>query len=399
MKKKFIVIVIVIVFVAGWYLGQSGFALTRTDSGGVVLEQNRDRAPKNVDWQLLWEAIDRINEKYVDRPADPQKLLYGAVSGAVSSLDDPYSVFLEPKDAEDFQAELKGSFDGIGAEIAMKNEQLVVVAPLDGSPAQKAGVRAGDIILKVDDQETADFTLEEAVNRIRGPAGTTVTLSVLHPKATRALEIKITRAKIEVKSADYSIREYKGKKLGYLRLRRFGEDTQGIVESAIAAFLTANVSGVILDVRNNPGGYLESAVEVAGNWVEKGRTVVIQHYGDGTEQRYDSSGGSRLRRIKTVVLQNGGSASASEIVAGALKDYNLATLVGEKSFGKGSVQELVSLRGGADIKITVAKWLTPDGHDLNREGIEPDVKIGLSDEDFNANRDPQLDRALEILVP
>lgn len=184
-----------------------------------------------------------------------------------------------------------------------------------------------------------------------------------------------------------------------MRLRRFGEDTQGIVESAIAAFLTANVSGVILDVRNNPGGYLESAVEVAGNWVEKGRTVVIQHYGDGTEQRYDSSGGSRLRRIKTVVLQNGGSASASEIVAGALKDYNLATLVGEKSFGKGSVQELVSLRGGADIKITVAKWLTPDGHDLNREGIEPDVKIGLSDEDFNANRDPQLDRALEILVP
>ncbi len=396
-KKIYWVFFLVIVFFLGVQFGRSDIDSVQT-LPKIFTEKGREAAPREVDWQLLWDTISQINTKYVNRPPDLLKILYGAVSGAVASLDDPYSTFLPPKEAQDFKNELKGNFEGIGAEIAIKNQQLVVVTPLDNSPAQKAGLRAGDFILKVDGLETRGLTLEEAVNKIRGPAGTQVVLTVFHKSETKPTEIKITRAKIEVKSVSFEIKEVSGKKIGILKLRRFGEETQGEISKAISNFLLQNVGGVILDVRNNPGGFLETAVEVASNWVAEGETVVIQRFGDGTEDIFKAKGNNRLGSTPIVVLINGGSASASEIVAGALRDHGLAKLVGEKSFGKGSVQELIDLSDKAQVKLTIAKWLTPKGHDLNKEGLEPDEKVELTDEDFQNDRDPQMEKALDILA-
>lgn len=399
-KYFYLVMVVVIALAIGYQVGLS-------DRGGAAdswplrfLDIGRERAPRSANWNLLWDAIDKINDKYVDRPADQVKLLYGAVSGAVAGLDDPYSVFLPPKEAKEFADDLKGNFEGIGAEIAIKNQRLTVVTPLPGSPAEKAGLKSGDFIYKVDETETTDLTIEEAVGKIRGPAGSKVKLSVLHRGATAPVDISIVRQKIEIKSVTAEIREARGKKLGILKMRRFGEETTGEVSAALDKFLLQNVQGIILDLRNNPGGYLDAAVEVAGNWVREGEVVVVQRYGNGKEDDvYKSEGSPKVSGVPTIVLINGGSASSSEILAGALRDHGLAKLVGEKSFGKGSIQELIDLAEGAELKLTIAKWLTPKGHDLNKEGLDPDVKVELTDEDFEADRDPQLDRALEILAP
>lgn len=396
-KKIAAVFLLAVVFFLGMQFGR-----TRSpDQDGSIrkfFESNREQAPGEVNWQLLWDTIEKINQRYVNRPADLQKVLYGAASGAVASLDDPYSAFLPPKEAEDFKNELKGNFEGIGAEIALKNRQLVVVSPLEDSPAIKAGLRAGDYIHKVDGQETKELTLEEAVMKIRGPAGTAVTLTVFHRGDTKSKDIKITRARIEVKSLSYEIKQQGGKKIAHLKLRRFGEETAQEMEKAIADILALEADGVIFDVRNNPGGFLETAVGVASFWVKEGELVVTQKFGDGTAEEFRSKGGNRMAALPTVVLMNNGSASASEIVAGALRDYGIAKLVGEKSFGKGSVQELIDLRDRAQLKLTVAKWLTPEGHDLNKDGLEPDVKVELTDEDFENDRDPQLDKAMELLI-
>lgn len=397
-NKKFLwIIAVCLAFFVGWQYGHSGYEL-KADSVKSFVERNREQAPREVNWDLLWDAISVINEKYVNRPADLQKVLYGAVAGAVNSLDDPYSVFLAPKQAEDFKNELSGTLEGIGAEIAIKNGRLVVVAPLDDSPAIKAGLRPGDFIFKVDEHETTELSLEQAVNKIRGPAGTKVILTVFHKGQTKPTEVSITRAKIEVKSVGAEIKKVGARKIGYIKLRRFGEDTSGTLDKIISDFLVQDIDGLIFDVRNNPGGFLETAVKVSSNWVKEGKPVVIQKFGDGTEDVYRAAGQSRLNGIPTIVLINGGSASASEILAGALRDYGLAKLVGEKSFGKGSVQELISLKDKAQLKLTIAKWLTPKGHDLNKEGLEPDIKVELKEEDFRDDQDLQLDRALEELA-
>ncbi len=396
-KKVYVVILLIVVFFLGVQFGAAGINGTKNLTQ-IFVDQDREGGPTEVSWQLLWDAIDQINQRYVDGPVDMTEILYGTISGAVNSLDDPYSVFLPPQKAQEFQDELSGNFEGIGAEIAIKNQRLVVVTPLDDSPAMKSGIQAGDFIYKVDGEETIAYTLEQAVNKIRGEAGSQVTLSVFHPGDTEATEIAITRDAIRVNSLSYEIKETNGKKIVYIKLRRFAEETPKEFEKAISQMLDQNISGVILDVRNNPGGFLETAVDISSYWVERGERVVIQRFGDGTEHIFEAKGNSLVSGKPTVVLINGGSASASEIVAGALSDHDLATLVGEKTFGKGSIQELLNLKGQAQLKLTVAKWLTPDGHDLNKEGLEPDEKVELTEEDFQSDRDPQLDRALEILA-
>lgn len=399
MRRFYAALAAVVIFFGGY---QYGLHVARAGAPAGVLQFlniGRSQAPKTADWNLLWDAIDKVNERYVDKPADPLKVLYGAVAGAVDALGDPYSVFLPPKEAKDFGDELRGNFEGIGAEIAIKNQRLTVVSPLDGSPAQKAGVRAGDYIYKVEGQETRGLTLEEVVAKIRGPAGTKVKLTVVRKADDKPLDFTITRAHIEVKSVSYEIREAGGRQIGVLKLKRFGDDTTAGVDAALNQFLLKNVKGIVVDVRNNPGGYLETAVQVASNWLPEGQTVVIQRSGDGQDQVYKAEGKAKVHGIPTVVLVNGGSASASEILAGALRDNGIAKLVGEKSFGKGSVQELIELQSGAELKLTIAKWLTPSGHNLNKDGLDPDYKVELSDSDFQANRDPQLDKALDLLAP
>jgi carboxyl-terminal processing protease len=362
------------------------------------LQISKGKAPINqqADYSLLWDVLDELNAKYVDRPLDQQKLLYGAVSGLVSAAGDPYTVFFDPTTAKQFSDQLKGTFDGIGAEVGIKNEQIVVIAPLDDTPAQKAGLVAGDAILAINGESTATMTVDQAVSKIRGKANTEITLTILHSGKRQSQEIKITRGHISVKSVKFAEKETNGKKIGVITVSQFGDDTQGLFESAVEKVISSGEQGLIIDLRNDPGGYLNTAVDLASNWVDNGQVVVQEVDYKGETKSYNASGASRLKGIKTIVLVNGGSASASEILSGALQDYGLATLVGQKTFGKGSVQELENLKDNSEIKITVAKWLTPKGRGINKVGLEPDVKVELTPDDVTAGRDPQMDRALEL---
>ncbi len=387
-----LVVVILAVFALGYFTGEGRVKVV---SGKI--EITRGNVPNtSADYSLLWDALDILNSKYVDRPLDQQQLLYGAVSGLVSATGDPYTTFFNPDEAKKFQEQLSGSFEGIGAEIGKKDEQIVVVAPLEDTPAERAGLIAGDIILEINDESTLGMSVDDAVSRIRGKSKTQVKLKILHKDKTEPQDITITRAKIEIKSVKLETKEINGKKIAVLKLNQFGDDTKGLLDQAIGSVTTGGYAGLVVDMRNNPGGYLETAVTTISNWVDEGQVAVKEVGNDKSEKIYKTEGIPRLKGIKTVVLVNGGSASASEIVAGALQDYKVATLVGEKTFGKGSVQELQELRNDSEIKVTVAQWFTPNGRGIDKKGLEPDIKVELTADDAQADRDPQLDRALGL---
>ncbi|MCL5435642.1 MAG: S41 family peptidase, partial [Patescibacteria group bacterium] len=324
-------------FVGGYFFARAGYELQVAPL--KVINLNQDKGPQILDWQILWNAMDTINKKYVDRPIDQQSLLYGAVSGMVASLGDPYTVFFTPAKSQEFQQDLKGEFSGIGAEIGMRSGQLVIISPLEGSPAEAAGLKPLDAILEVDGKSAAGLTTDDAVNQIRGPKGSTVNLTIGREGETEPRKFSIVRDTIVIKSVATDIKEVDGKKIGVIELRRFGEDTKGDLDAAITKLLNENIKGVILDLRSNPGGYITAAVQVASNWLKDGDVVVYEQDGDGTKTPYNASGVPRLAGLPTAVLTNEGSASASEIVAGALHDHGLAALIGKKTFGQGSVQE------------------------------------------------------------
>ncbi|HMR55571.1 MAG TPA: S41 family peptidase [Candidatus Doudnabacteria bacterium] len=383
------------VFRLGYGAGQSGYSFDVREFKIV----NQSGQSVNVDYGLLWEAIDVVNRKYIDKDQiDQQQVLYGAISGAVRAAGDEYTEFFDPKTLAQFRSELQGTFSGIGAEIGKSEGNIVVVAPLADSPAEKAGLQAKDIIVKVDDQTVVDWNVDEAVSVIRGEAGTQVRLTIFREGTGTPFEVTITRAQIEIKSVVLTYREVNGRTVAILKMSRFGDDTERLLNAAITEIQGRNVAGIILDMRNNPGGYLETSVDVSSEWLERGKLVVTEARSDSDTITFNSSGSNRLGNYKTVVLINGGSASASEIVAGALKDNGKAVLVGEQSFGKGSVQELIPLRNDTAVKVTIAKWITPSGQNLNQGGIEPDIKVEITPEDIEAGRDPQLDRALEEIL-
>ncbi|MEK7075770.1 MAG: S41 family peptidase [Patescibacteria group bacterium] len=397
-KKYIITILALLVFSTGTFfnglkLGAKGY----TYSGGDYKIINQNNYPKDVDYSLLWQTLDIVNQKYIDKPLDQQKILYGAVAGAVSAIGDPYTAFFDPKQYSDFRTELSGSFDGIGAEVGMKDGNIVVVAPLDDAPAKKAGILSGDIILKVDGKETTGMSLDEVVSKIRGPRGTQVQLNIFRPNTQKQLDFKITRAKIEITSVKTEYKEVNGKKIAVINIQRFGDDTNELFRAAAMKAVADNVSGIVLDLRDDPGGYLDGAVNISSYWLEKGQTVVTEAHSNGTAQKYTSTGNNILSKIRTVILANGGSASAAEIVSGALRDQGYAKIVGVKTFGKGSVQELIGLPQNTAVKVTVAKWLTPNGVNINKNGLEPDIKVEMSAEDITSKKDLQMDKALEIL--
>jgi carboxyl-terminal processing protease len=385
-------VVLAVVFGIGYTAGQGRIGIVNGQ-----LQVNRAYDSQKADYGLFWDAYDLLNSEYVDKPLDQQKLLHGAISGMVAAAGDPYTVFFDPEQAKEFANELQGTFEGIGAEIGTKNEQLVIIAPLDDSPAQRAGLLPGDIIISIDGESTAGMTVDLAVSKIRGKAGTEVKLMIIHSEITEPKEITIKRAQIEVKSVKMEMKDVDGKKIAVIKMSRFGEDTQGLLNHAVDVILQSGVKGIILDLRSNPGGYLETAVTTASNWVDTDQIVLRERGSDGSEKNYASKTWPKLKGIKTIVLVNGGSASASEIVAGALQDYGLATLLGEKTFGKGSVQELQQMKDGSSIKITTAKWYTPNDRSINKNGLEPDVKVEMTRDDVLNDRDPQMDRALELL--
>jgi carboxyl-terminal processing protease len=356
---------------------------------------NKDRSDNILDFSLFWKTWDLLKQKYVDEAnLDSKKLMYGAILGMLQATGDPYTTFFTPDQNKQFNEDITGTFEGIGAELAIKNGVLTVVAPIEGTPAEKSGLKSGDKILKVDGKETSSMTVDEAVSNMRGPKGTTVKLTIFREGSDETQDVIVTRDVINIKSVKL---EMKDNGIAYVKISIFGENTTKEFNSAASQISKNNAKGIILDLRNNPGGYLDDAVDIASRMIPKGKAVVQEESGDKSRKQINTKGGDLLSGIKTVILINEGSASASEILTGALRDNrDNITIVGKKSFGKGSVQELVPLSDGSAAKITVARWLTPNGDQINEKGIEPSVSVDLTNDDFQNNRDPQLDKALEL---
>lgn len=422
MKVRTLHIILVILIVGlvsgniGFFIGVNKVAFDWKNYKPLLSVTSKEPpSQQNVDFSQFWTVWQKVEEQYYDKSKlDSQKMVQGAISGMVQSLGDPYTVYLPPTQNSDFKQGMAGQFEGIGAELGMKDKQIIVVAPLDGMPAKKAGIRSGDAILKVNDQPTAGWTLSQAVEKIRGPKGTDVTLTILHKEETKAQEVKIQRGTITVKSVNAWIKPVKDiegvkitdsaiqeKRIGYIRLSQFGDNTNAewlaaINDIALKMEQEGAIEGIVLDLRNNPGGYLTDATFIASEFIKDG-TVVIQDRGDGqTKTTFAVNRKGLLTEIPVIVLINRGSASASEILAGALRDHNRAILVGETSFGKGTIQQAEDLGGGSGIHVTIAKWLTPNGTWVHEKGLEPDIAVDLNEKDLE--HDTQLEKAMHELI-
>lgn len=396
--NAFTVLVAILSGLLGWQLGHKDVELKWVNYRPSVAVENKTPPQNiNVDFALFWDTWDLLTRRYLDKTAlDQQKLFYGAIQGMVAAVGDPYTVFLPPDDQKSSKEELGGSFEGVGIQLGFdKEKRLVVIAPLDGTPAEKAGIKAGDLIVKIGDTSTLSINLPEAVNLIRGPKGTDVNLTILREGENEPREIKLTRDTIIVKSVILTMKQTQsGKEIGVIKLSRFGERTEEEWTEVVSELLSKAPQGIVLDLRNNPGGFLDGAVFIGSEFLEGG-DVVIQENNEGAKFPYKVSREGKLLKLPMVVLINKGSASASEIVAGALQDRKRAKLIGEKSFGKGTIQEAEDLPGGVGIHITTARWLTPNGRWVNKtEGFEPDIAVEASGDPLE---DVQLDKALEQL--
>ncbi len=396
-----VLFLMVISFGAGLYLAEHNNVMKSLAQKEVVYTGNligkytgsKVDFGEDVNFDLFWKLWDTLEENYVNKEElNEKEMFYGALKGLASSLGDPYTVFLDPRLSHEFDEIMSGSFEGIGAEIGIRNDILTIIAPLDGTPAQKAGLKSGDMILEIDGESTAGITINEAVNKIRGPKGEAVVLKIAREGIDELKDITIVRDVIHIKSVET---EKKGD-IFVIKILDFRDDTKELFDLAVREVLAENPKGIILDLRNNPGGYLDTAVEISSEWIEDG-VIVSESFSEENVLNYFARGRARLKDYNTVVLVNEGSASASEIVAGALQDYKVATIVGEKTYGKGSVQILEDFEDGSSVKITVAKWLTPSGICIDDEGITPDIEIEYTQEDFDAGIDPQMDKAMEIL--
>lgn len=394
-KKSIIVPLLVIfvlaAFVLGFFVGQVAVPSVQKIQTVINPEQGK---PETVDFSLFWDAWRLVEKKHVNRQTlDTQGMLFGAISGMVKGTKDPYTVFMDPQESRKFLEGMSGEFEGIGAEIGIRDDVLTVITPLEGTPAQKAGLKPGDKILKIDETLTVDLSVDEAVMLIRGPKDSNVVLTVSRDGWDAVQEITITRATIKIPVLEVTWH----KKIAQIRLYEFTQNSAEEFDQAAQEILNRQGQGIVLDLRNNPGGYLDLAVEIGSWFLPRGQVVAIEDFGNDKTQKYFSQGPNTFDNMPLIVLINQGSASASEILAGALRDNRQIKIVGEKSFGKGTVQTLDNLAGGSSLKITVARWLTPTGQSIQDAGLEPDYLVELTEEDINANRDPQLEKALEIL--
>lgn len=414
-----IVLIALISALLGYYIGVNKVSFDWKNYKPHVSIASKEPPPaiSNVDFSLFWKTWQVLEDSYYDKKAiDSQKLVNGAITGMVQSLGDPYTLFLPPVQNTDFKEGLAGQkFEGIGAELGMRDKQIIVVAPLDGMPAKKAGIKTGDAILKVDNQPTAGWTLAQAVEKIRGKKGTKVTLNIFHKGDSKPVDIAIVRDTIKVKSVDGWIKLIKeiesvkatgaikgkeNKKIAYIRISQFGDKTNQewllvVNNLTLSMSQDKDVAGIVLDLRNNPGGYLQDATFIASEFIKSG-IVVIEEKGNGEQIKFTVSRSGVFTTTPMVALINKGSASASEIVAGALRDQRGIKLVGETSFGKGTIQQAEELGGGAGLHVTIAKWLTPNGTWVHGKGLTPDITVIL-DEKENGH-DLQLEKAIEEVV-
>jgi carboxyl-terminal processing protease len=343
---------------------------------------------------LFWEVWHLIERDYYGDLPDDDEMTFGAIRGAMNTLDDPNTAFLEPDIAAINREDASGSYEGIGALVTMRDGLLEIVNPFKGQPAELAGLRAGDIILQVDEMPIENLSLYEAITLIRGEAGTSVRLTVLRDGG-EPFEVEIVRAQMDIPLVESEMRT---DGLGYVQLYRFSSEASARLEDSIRDLLDQNPTGLILDLRGNPGGWLNEAVLTAGLFLPTDELVLIERFKDGAERLYNAPDGPVATDVPLVVLVDGGSASASEIVAGALQDHGRAVLVGERTFGKGSVQWPHQLSNGAELRVTVARWFTPNDRAIHGEGLEPDIVVELTEEDLDADLDPQLERAAQYLL-
>ncbi len=407
------VIILGISFTTGFSMGKS----TRPDAQQVVSLINKESGmPEQVDFAPFWKAWNILNSKYVafstTTAKTDQDKVWGAIEGLASSLNDPYTVFFPPEDNKMFTSEISGNFEGIGMQIGVKNEVITVIAPLKGTPAEKAGILPGDKVIKIDELTTAGMREDEAVRHIRGKKGTEVKLTIVREGKKEPLEIKVTRDTIEIPTIDTDLKQvFLGQDdatpegmldngVFTIRLYSFTVNSADLFRNALRKFVETGATKLVLDLRGNPGGYLDAAVDMASWFLPPGKIVVSEDFGNNAPPKYYRSVHEKVfnDNLKFVILVNNGSASASEILAGALQEYGVAKLVGVPTFGKGVVQELVDITPETSLKVTVARWLTPKGRSISEKGVTPDVVIKMTADDVKNGKDPQMEAAVKLLL-
>jgi len=383
-KAVIVFMALITMFGLGWLVG--GDRISLNDPIVTVGD--------DVDSSISTDGIEELYRELVqnyDGDIDPDELSEGLKEGLVAAVGDNFTEYLSPEDTQEFNASLEGSFEGIGAELGKEGSFVIIVAPIKGAPAEAAGVQPQDIITEIDGEDATDITISEAVNRIRGEKGTDVVLTLI--RDGERVEATITRDTIDIPSVEWRVEDG----VGVIEIGRFGSDTGQLVRTAANEFKDANVQDVIIDMRGNPGGLLDQAVQVSDVFLNKGAIVLEEKKDDKVIKSFSASNEAILQNVDIAVLINEGSASASEIVAGALRDNDEAIIVGQTSFGKGSVQQLIDLSNGGSLKVTIARWFTPAGENIDKEGIEPDELVEISREDIEAERDPQFDKAIELI--
>lgn len=410
-NKLFKLLIIIIIFGLGFFVGDLG----------SISAKNKDNN-SNIDMKTFWKVWDILDKQFVttkhkdksgqevssttvseyDKMSKEDRRVYGAIKGMVDSEQDPYTVFFTPDEAKGFETEIKGSFEGVGMEVGKKDGVITVISPIPGTPAERAGIKSGDIIIKIDNQITNDLSVDQAVKLIKGQRGTEVNIQIYRSGVDKPMDFKIKRDTIQLPTLD---KNYDPKTKTYtIKIYSFSEQVTNLFKEAMYEFAKSDANKLIIDLRGNPGGYLEAAVDISSYFIPAGKVIVSQDYGDKQKIEYLRSSGHTLlanKKYKLAVLVDGGSASASEIVAGALQDHKVATIVGEQTFGKGSVQEYVKIGKNAGLKVTIARWLTPNGNSISVSGLKPDIEIKKDEktkvEDIRNRKDNQFLKAIEIL--
>ncbi len=404
-RKRLVYSVLTLLIIGGSFLigYRTGFAGKSQVSSQLSVQNSLPTENIGADFYPFWKAWQLLDEKFAptststNAKGTSQERIWGAISGMVDSLGDPYTVFLPPEEAKIFESDISGNFEGVGMEIGVRDGVLTVIAPLKGTPAFRAGIKPADIILKIDGVTTEKLNADQAVKLIRGKVGTKVMLTILHEKSETPVEVAVTRAVIDIPTIESELR---ADGIFVIRLYSFSSNSPDLFRSALREFVRTGSDKLIIDLRGNPGGFLEAAVDMASWFLPTGKVVVSESYKDGRDPIIHRSRGYDIfdSKLKTAILIDRGSASAAEILAGALSENGVATLVGTTSFGKGSVQELIKITPDSSLKVTVAQWLTPNGHSISAAGLKPDIEVSATEDDVKKGRDPQLVSAVQFLL-